>query len=239
MTTYITLVNQLLRRINETELDTTGDGFGNVRNLQALSKDAINSSIREILQVSQEWPFTLITYTQAMTAGTGVYSFPADFSKVDWDTFYLKRDDTVLNEPMRLPVVPYTDYLKTYRPAEDLGGESARTIPQRIYQTQESKFGVTPVPDNTYDIEYRYWSFPADLSAYNDTSVIPNRFNTVVIDGAMMYIMRFRSNDQSGQIHEQKFKDGINNMRRLLLDSHLQVTSTLTGSHFNTSSGTR
>ena len=205
MTTYITLVNQLLRRINETELDTTGDGFGNVRNLQALSKDAINSSIREILQVSQEWPFTLVTYTQAMTAGTGVY----------------------------------TDYLKTYRPAEDLGGESARTIPQRIYQTQESKFGVTPIPDSTYDIEYRYWSFPADLSAYNDTSVVPDRFNTVVIDGAMMYIMRFRSNDQSGQIHEQKFKDGINNMRRLLLDSHLQVTSTLTGSHFNTSSGTR
>ena len=48
MTTYITLVNQLLRRINETELAVTGEGFADVRNLQALSKDAINSSIREI-----------------------------------------------------------------------------------------------------------------------------------------------------------------------------------------------
>ena len=55
----------------------------------------------------------------------------------------------------------------------------------------------------------------------------------------MMYTMRFRSNDQSGQIHEKKFKDGIDNMRRLLLDSHLHVTSTARGSLFNSSSGTR
>ena len=82
MATYITLVNQLLRRINETELDTTGDGFGTVRNLQALSKDAINSSIREILQVSQEWPFILVTNTQTLTVGSGSYSFPADFSRL-------------------------------------------------------------------------------------------------------------------------------------------------------------
>ena len=239
MATYITLVNQLLRRINETELDTTGDGFGTVRNLQALSKDAINSSIREILQVSQEWPFILVTNTQTLTVGSGSYSFPADFSKVDWDTFYIKRHVTALNEPMRLPVISYTEYLKTYRPLEDTGGETARTVPQRIYQTQEGKFGITPLPNNTYEIEYRYWLFPADLSAFDDTCVVPDRFNTVVIDGAMMYIMRFRSNDQSGQIHEQKFKDGINNMRRLLLDSHLQITSTVTGNHFNTSSGTR
>ena len=239
MTTYITLVNQLLRRINETELAATGDGFDSVRNLQALSKDAINSSIREILQVSQEWPFTFTTYTQTMTAGTGVYSFPADFSKVDWDTFYIKKHATLSNDPKRLPVIPYTEYLKTYRPSEDVGGDTARTIPQVIYQTQETKFGVTPIPDNTYDIEYRYFSFPDDLSAYDDVSVIPQRFNTVVIDGAMMYTMRFRSNDQSGQIHEKKFKDGIDNMRRLLLDSHLHVTSTARGSLFNSSSGTR
>ena len=239
MTTYITLVNQLLRRINETELAVTGEGFADVRNLQALSKDAINSSIREILQVSQEWPFTLTTYTQTLVAGTGVYSFPADFSKVDWDTFYLKRDTTLNNEPMRFPVIPYTEYLKTYRPAEDLGGSNARTIPQNIYQTQDAKFGVTPVPDAAYEVEYRYWSFPPDLSAYDDTSVIPNRFSTVVIDGAMMYIMRFRSNEQSAQIHERKLNDGIDNMRRLLLDSPLRVTSTATGHSFNANSGTR
>ena len=49
MATYITLVNQLLRRLNEVTLDTAGDGFDTVRNVQALAKDAINNSIRNII----------------------------------------------------------------------------------------------------------------------------------------------------------------------------------------------
>ena len=239
MATYITLVNQLLRRINETELDAAGSGFTDVRNLQALAKDAINSSIREILQVSQEWPFTLTTYTETLVVGTGVYSFPTDLSKVDWDTFYIKKDETKQNEPRRLPVITYVDYLRSFRPIEDIGGATSRSEPLRIYQTQDSKFGVTPIPDAAYDIEYRYWSFPSDLLAFNDVSVIPERFNTVVTDRAMMYMMRFRSNDQSGQVHEKKFMDGVDNMRRLLLDTHLYITSTVTGSHFNSVTGTQ
>ena len=75
MANYVTLVNQALRRVNEVELDIGGDGFADARNLQALAKDAINSAIREILQNSQEWPFTLTTYTQTLTPGIGVYDY--------------------------------------------------------------------------------------------------------------------------------------------------------------------
>ena len=32
MSTYLTLVNELLRRLNETTLDTAGDGFATARN---------------------------------------------------------------------------------------------------------------------------------------------------------------------------------------------------------------
>ena len=166
-----------------------------------------------------------------------MYDFPADLSKVDWDTFYIKKNATQQNEPRRLSVITYADYLRSFRPIEDIGGTTSRSVPLRIYQTQDSKFGVTPIPDAAYDIEYRYWSFPSDLAAFNDVSVIPERFNTVVIDGAMMYVMRFRSNDQSGQIHEKKFMDGIDNMRRLLLDTPLYITSTVTGRHFNSVTG--
>ena len=67
MATYVALVNELLRRINETTLDAAGDGFADARNLQAIAKDAINSSTREILQTSQEWPFLITTYTETLT----------------------------------------------------------------------------------------------------------------------------------------------------------------------------
>lgn len=240
MATYVSLVNEVLRRMNEVQLDIAGDGFGDTRNLQALAKDAVNSSVREILQVSQEWPFTLTTYTQTMTAGTGVYDFPADYSKADWDTFYIKRLASQENNPDRLSVISYNDYIRDYRGQEDITGEDGYGVPMIVYQTQEAKFGVTPVPDDVYEIEYRYWSFPSDMLQYNDTCIIPDRFKTVVVDGAMMYMMRFRANEQGGTIHQQKFEDGIDNMRRLLLDAPMYITSTvIPGRQFNTNTGTK
>ena len=65
MATYVNLVNQALRRVNEVELDIGGDGFSDARNLQALAKDAINSSVREILQHAQEWPL-LLQHTRSL-----------------------------------------------------------------------------------------------------------------------------------------------------------------------------
>ena len=126
MATYIALVNELLRRLNETTLDTAGDGFSDARNLQAIAKDAINSSTREILQVSQEWPFTLTTYTETLSAGTGTYAWQTDASKIDWDTFYLKKLTSADNEPKLLPVIKYEDYLRYHRPQEDSSGGDRR-----------------------------------------------------------------------------------------------------------------
>lgn len=240
MATYVALVNEVLRRVNEVQLDIAGDGFGDVRNLQALAKDAVNSSVREILQHSQEWPFTLTTYTQTMTAGTGVYDFPADYSKADWDTFYIKRLAAKSNNPERLSVITYNDYLRSYRSQEDLTGADGYATPMVVYQTQEAKFGVTPVPDDEYEIEYRYWSYPADMAQYDDVCVVPDRFNTVVVDGATMYLMRFRANEQSAGLHQQKFEAGMDNMRRLLLDSPQYITSTvIAGRNFNLNEGTQ
>ena len=228
MATYITLVNQLLRRLNEVTLDTAGEGFATVRNVQALAKDAINNSIRNIIQTGQEFPFLKTTYTETLAAGTRQYSFPADFATVDWDTFYLKELGSANNTPSFLPTISFEEYTQRFRGLDDQGDSgSGISAPERVYQTLEAKFGVTPVPNNSYEIEYVYWSFPSDLALFNDTSVIPDRFNHVVIDGAMMYMMRFRSNDQSAAIHQQNFEDGIRSMRRILMDDPLDIRSTV------------
>ena len=238
MATYVTLVNEVLRRLNETTLDIAGDGFGDARNLQAVAKDAVNASMREILQTSQEWPFTLTTYTQTLTAGTGLYAWQTDVSKIDWDSFYLKRLSAKENDPKKLTVLTYVDYLRTYRPIEDTSGVSGYDTPMFVYKTEERKFGITPLPDDAYEIEYRYWSFPDDLLNYDDTCIIPDRFKHILVDGAMMYMMRFRSNEQSATIHQQNFEKGIDIMRRLLLDNPSYITSTVRANrYFNTNTG--
>ena len=223
MATYLELTNELLRRLNEVAMDASD--FPSARNIQALAKDAVNSSIREILHSAQEWPFAITTYTETLVAGTKEYSFQSDMSSVDWDSFYLKILTSANNNPAKLRLITFDDYLSNYRANEDLAGSGGYTAPAYVYQTQEAKFGVTPIPDAAYEIEYKYWAFPSDLSAYTDTTIIPDRFKNVIVDGAMMYMMLFRSNEQSAVIHKDKFDTGIRMMRRLLLDDPVSVRS--------------
>ena len=226
-TTYITLVNDLLRRLNEVTLNTAGDGFSTAKNVQAIAKDAINNAIREILQDGHQFPFLKTTTTQTLTAGTGTYDLPTDMASVDWDTFYLQALSSAGNTARSLPTIPFEEYVRIYKAIEENSGTGARSSPDLVYQTSEEKFGVTPLPDAAYVIEYVYYKFPADLSAFDDEMIIPDRFKYIIIDGAMVYMMRFRSNEQSAQIHQAKFQEGIKSMRRLLLDDPLFVRSSM------------
>lgn len=223
MATYLDLTNELLRRLNEVVI--IEEDFAAARNIQALAKDAINASIREILHAAQEWPFTLNTYTETLVAGTNQYSFPADTSSVDWDSFYLKILVAANNSPAKLNLLTYDEYLSRYRPDEDTSGSGGYAPPAYVYQTQELKFGITPIPDAAYEVEYKYWSFPADLTLHSDTTIIPDRFRNVIIDGAMAYMMFFRSNEQSAVVHREKFDQGIRMMRRILMDDPVNIRS--------------
>tara|TARA_R110000787_G_scaffold193203_3_gene304776 strand:- start:1376 stop:2092 length:717 start_codon:yes stop_codon:yes gene_type:complete len=225
MSTFLNLTNELLRRLNEVQVDQSS--FAGLKNVQALAKDSINSAIRQTLQDAQEWPFTLVTYEQTLSSGTNTYSFPADYSKADWETFYIKQLSSESNTPQKLQLITYDQYLSNYRSTEDTGGEGARTSPRYVYMTQDTEFGVSPIPNAAYVIEYRYWKYPTDLVLYDDVCIIPDRFKHVIIDGAMMYMMLFRSNEQSASLHSKKFEDGIDMMRRLLVDQSVNVTSTV------------
>lgn len=226
-TNYVTLTNKVLTRMNEVLLDTAGQGFTSARNVQALAKDAVNNSIRLILQDAQEWPFLKTTYTQTLTAGTRQYDFPADMGTVDWDTFYLKKLASKDNDPKVLKPISYEEYIQTHRSIDDTGNASGDGAPIYVYQTYEEKFGVTPVADAAYEVEYVYWSSPSDMTLFDDTCIIPSRFDHVVVDGAVMFMMRFRSNEQSAAIHQNNFEEGIKAMRRVLLDDDLAIRSTV------------
>ena len=225
MATYVSLANEVLRRLNEVQIDAAGDGFDTLRNVQALAKDAINSSIRRILQDGQEWPFIKTTYTQTLTTGVTTYSFPADFSSADWGTFYIKKLASANNNPSILNAISYEEYTMSRRSSDDNAGSVGAGVPSQVFQTYGSSFGVTPSPNDDYEVEFTYWTVPANLSAYTDVSIIPDRFSHVVIDGAMMYMMQFRSNAQSAQMHQASFEDGIKAMRNVLMDDKLNMRS--------------
>lgn len=228
MTNFVTLTNLLLTRLNEVTLDTAGDGFQSTRGVQSLAKAAVNNSINTILQKGQEWPFLKTTYTQTLTAGTREYDFPSDYSSPDYESFYLKKLTSADNLPKHLPVLTYQRYIQDYRSIDDEANTGdGVAAPEYVFQTYDKSFGVTPIPDKSYEIEYVYWKFPSDLISFNDECVIPSRFNHTVIDGAMYYMMVFRSNEQSAALHQQKFEEGIRQMERVLIDEMVRLTSTV------------
>lgn len=228
MSNFVTLVNKLLVRLNEVSLDTEGDGFDTARNVQLLAKEAINSSIRQILQTGEEWPFLKDTFTQVLTPGVRTYTFPSDTSSVDWESFYLKKSEAANNSPKFLPAIDFQHYTQIFRVSDDEGdiGEGI-SAPLYVYDNYNRSFGATPVPNEAYEIEFVYWTVPEDLNLFSDISIIPQRFDHIVIDGAMMTMMRFRSNEQSAAMHQNNFDAGIRTMRRVLLDHPLYVRSTV------------
>lgn len=212
--------------MGEVVMDSTE--FDGARNVQGLAKQAINSSVKELMHSAQEWPFALVTGTQTLaTDGTSVYDFPSSFSSVDWESFYLRQLSAAGNEPKRLPVMSYTQYLDERRPNDETSGAGGYGATEAIYQTQDGKFGVTPPADQAYVVEYKYWQFPDDMSASTDVCIVPTRFDNVIIDGGMTYMMLYRSNEQSAAIHRDRFEQGIKNMRRLLMDEPLSMRSTM------------
>jgi hypothetical protein len=63
---YITLVNEVQRRLNEVELSTAN--FDTAKGFHALSKDAINSSVRHINQEEFEWPWNHVEASEVLLA---------------------------------------------------------------------------------------------------------------------------------------------------------------------------
>jgi hypothetical protein len=223
MSTFVTLTNLVLTRLNEVTLDTAGDGFTTARGVQAIAKDAVNNAIRQILHNGQEWPFQKTTYTQTMTSGTREYDFPADYSSPDYESFYLKKTDN--QQGTYLPPLTYEEYIQNHRQSDDNGATGA---PVYVYQTYGNSFGISPTPDSsTYEVEYTYWSYPTELTAYDDSNVIPQRWDYVVVEGALVDMMRHRSNSDNAMMHLQSFQEGIREMRRVLLDEEPRVTSTM------------
>ena len=94
-TTYLTLTNKVLRELNETEL--TSSTFASSRGIQTAVKDFVNKGINDIYNEAAEIPLLYARTTQNLTTGDSEYDFPADFRKIDRDSFTIAPRELVTN----------------------------------------------------------------------------------------------------------------------------------------------
>lgn len=222
--TFLSLTNQLLRRLNEVEIVDVD--FETVQGVQALAKDSILAAIRYINQNEYEWPFNAANTNQVLTPGLKEYSWVANFKVVDWNSFQLQKDESLGVSYRTLKYIERDEYYARYRDADFEAGAAGTGAPLFVFPAHGAGFGVSPSPDKAYTINYRLYLSSDLLINYYDTTRIPTQYDSIIIDGALYHMYMFRENNESASITLNVFQQGIKNMQGLLINQYDHVTDT-------------
>jgi hypothetical protein len=236
-TTFLTLVNDTLKRLNEVQL--TSDEFPTAIGFHASVKDAVNIALDEIGQEQFGFPFNHQTGTLTLVAGTSVYSSESNMKVVDWDSFRITKDEAENIQAVRLRQINYDTYLQRFYIRDGNAGTADYDTPNYVYKTLDNRIGLTPIPDKAYSIEYDYYQYQTALSNATDTMAVPDQFKNVVIDGAMYHCYMFRDNSQQATLAQQRFIRGIENMRKLLTNNFTDLRDTRVNRLINVPAGSK
>jgi hypothetical protein len=222
---FLGLVNDVNRRLNEVEL--TSATFAGAIGFYAQIKDAVNSSINTINHQEFQWPFNHVSQELTLVPGTNRYQIPADAKTVDFDSFRIKRDNSLGVDSKKLSVLSYEEYLEKYIDDEyNTDNTSIRTVPRAVFKTQNNGFGVHPIPDKEYTLVYEYFALKEQLVAHSDVPDIPEMFRHVIVNGAMNHAYMFRGDNESAQLSLQQFNQGLKDMRSIYINRYDYVRDT-------------
>jgi len=217
MSTYLTLVNNVLDRLNEPNLDSST--FASARGIHSAAKLGVKNAVMRINAVKWEWPFNYATTTETLVVGQSTYSFESDYKLADWESFYLVGgtygDRTITNT--RLRPIQRQEWYKRYRDTDFDNSTDGREPPRFVFWDSAQDFGVTPCPDEAYVVAYNYWKTTTALSAHGDSCTIPENYDWVVEIGALQDMYMFLDNDQRAALGGQDFEGAIMDMARVLI----------------------
>ena len=210
---YIELCNAVLREINEVELTNVSS----TRGIQSSVKDFVNKAQRDIINSEVEWPFTVVNQSLTTAVGVAEYNRQSDAKTVDFDSFTVQESASTAEK--KLKYISFEEYLEKLNEADTNPNNSARALPQYVYDTPDNKIGLSPVPDlATYTVRYYYYQTTSDMAVNADTPVIPERFHDVIINRARYYAHMLRSDVQFSQLALRDYTDGLGRMRVELIN---------------------
>jgi hypothetical protein len=240
-TTYLTLVNEVLREINEIPL--TSSNFSSAVGIQAFVKESINRSINDIANEEPQLPFFAVAasgetdpfygnVTVASVAGTRWYTLKAssssittDYASIDWDDFYSTTinvsGETAPYVSQSLKFITLTDWRRYLRDSENSDDADAQTygVPKYVIRSPDNrKFGLSPIPDKVYNIHFYAYNAPTALAAYGDAIVLPDQYASVITARTRYYIHQFKENLQQANFAQEDYKRGMRYMKSNLIN---------------------
>lgn len=126
---------------------------------------------------------------------------------------------TIITRPdyasKELPQITYKVWLNNHKNNDDDRDADDYLEPFGVVRTKDNNIVIVGSPDRVYTIRYDGYAYPDKLVDYDDTTVIPDRYEQLIIDKAMYYAYMFRDNVEQAQTAQAKYKDIVNSARRI------------------------
>lgn len=220
--TYLGLVNAALRRLNEVEL--TSATFATATGFHGAVKDYVNEAIYDINIAELEWPFNRAEVNTPIAENE--YSFDlSPNAAVDWETVYSL--DTNTNQLYWMMPMDYDEWRQRYfeiQPPFKCTGQPSRIV--KVPNANSTAYFWPPADKDDYVIFREECALPTGLVDFDDTTLIPDAFEQVIIDKVMQYAYEFRSNTESATRMDARYKLGLSTMRTFLLNRYEAVRDT-------------
>jgi len=134
---------------------------------------------QEICDMWLNWNFLWDEFTATTVIATAQVTQATDLSTWDTDSFYL--DYTTANHK-KLIEMDYSLWRRVYR-----NGVKTSAKPSFFVIRPDKDIILEAPPDDEYTLTADYWKYAARLSANTSASLIPARFQRIIIARAKMY----------------------------------------------------
>lgn len=222
--TYLDLTNEVLARMNEVSL--TSSGFSSARGFQVQCKNSVNDSINYINHREFNWPFNHTTGSETLVAGTSRYTIPTTAKTVDYETFRLTKDASLGTNGGGLSILDYKEYVDRYIDQED-DATVQGSVPRCVVRTPDNNYLLYPYPDKAYTLKFEYYVKTTALVLHSDVPNIPELYRSVIADGATAYAYQYRGEVDQYNANWSRFQDGIDDMQSILTTRAQYVRSTV------------
>lgn len=165
--TYLELVNSVMRRIRESEVDSV-QGAGNTNSYARLIGDFVNDAKNE---VENSWNWSALRSTLTLTTTPGIFNYELNGAQNNFAVLDIYNDTS--NFEMQ-----YKDskwFNKEFLMATPQSGAPYYYNFNGVSTDRDTQVDIYPIPDAVYDLRFNLSLRNLPLDADADTTVLPTR----------------------------------------------------------------